>query len=507
MNALIGGSSLAEIIFMIVLALIIILLASTNYVNIALVSASRRIKEIGIRKVVGGNRKQLVIQFLTENLVLCFFALLGGIALAYYILLPGFNDLFPPHAPVFEMDLMGNWVLWVFLVVLLFLVALLSGIYPALYIARFEPVVIFRGKQQFGGRNLFIRGLLVFQFAFTFIALILPIANAQHDRTLASRDWGYEADHVLVAPIHNTATYTVLDNLLRQHPDVEAVAGARYHIGARQGAADIRADGVDHRILFYDVGENYAEATGLHLKQGRLLTRQSEAALLVNEAFVAKMGWTDALGREVIIGEQSYEVVGVVQDFLRRRWADTEPHYLRMTAPEAFRYLVVKTRPGATGRVAKMLEAEWTTLNPGVPYAGFYQVDVFDDKDVDPFAFLGFLTLLLSCTGNLGLVALHVARRRKEISIRKVMGASPLRIIGLVLASFFKQATLALVIAMPVAYLMLSNLMDERVANFDMSATPYLITISLMFGILFLTLSTQLFKAASTNPVENLRRE
>ena len=507
MNALIGGSSLAENIFMIVIALIILLLASTNYVNIAIVSASRRIKEIGIRKVVGGNRGQLVIQFLTENLVLCFLALLGGVALAYYVLLPGFNSLFPPHAPVFEMDLTGNWMLWLFLLLLLFFVAILSGAYPALYIARFEPVVIFRGRQQFGGRNRFIQGLLVFQFAFTFIALILPIANKQHYHVLASRDWGYEAEHVVVAPLHNTTTYTVLHNALSQMPDVEVVTGARYHIGARQGAADIRIDGVEHRLFFYDVGEDYAAAMGLRLQQGRFLTRRGEAAILVNEAFVAKMGWTEALGKEVVLGEQTYEIVGVVGNFLRRRWADAEPHFLRMTAPDAFRYLVVKTRPGATGRVARTLEDQWTALNPSVAYAGFYQADVFDDADADPFGFIAFLTLLLSCTGNLGLVALHVARRRKEISIRKVMGASPLRIIYLVLASFFKQATLAFIIAIPVAYLMLRNLMDERVATFDMGVMPFLFTAGLMLGTLFLTLSTQLFKAVSTNPVDNLRAE
>ena len=190
-----------------------------------------------------------------------------------------------------------------------------------------------------------------------------------------------------------------------------------------------------------------------------------------------------------------------------RRWADTEPHYIRMTTPDAFRYLVVKTRPGATGRVTRALETQWTALNPGVAYTGFYQADVFDEKDADPFSFIAFLTLLLSCTGNLGLVALHVARRRKEISIRKVMGASYAAIIRLVLTSFFKQVALAFAIAIPLAYLMLRSLMDERVASFDMSATPFLLTAGLMLVTMFLTLSTQLFKAASTDPAENLRME
>ncbi len=507
MAAFMGGTSLAENIFMVVLGLLILLLASTNYINIAIVSAGRRIKEIGIRKVVGGNRRQLVVQFLTENVVLCFFALLGGLALAYFVLLPGFNALFPPHAPTFVMDLTGNGALWVFLGALLLLVALVSGAYPALYIARFEPVVIFRGRQQFGGRNRFIRGLLVFQFALTFIALILPIAEAQHDRKLASRDWGYAADEVVVVPLHNAASYDVLAQAMQQRSDVVTVAGSRYHIGGRQGAADIRVDGLEHRVLFYDVGETYAEAMGLRLKEGRLLTAQQQDALVVNEALAATLGWTDPVGQEVVMGSKTYVVVGVVEDFLRRRWADTEPHFLRLAAPASFRYLIVQTQPGATVRVLRALEDQWTTLHPDLTYGGFYQADVFEDADTDPFVFIGFLTLLLSCIGNLGLVALHVARRRKEISIRKVMGASGLRITRLMLTSFFRQVAVALVIAMPLAYLLLQRLMDERVASFDMSARPFLLATALMLGTMVLTLTTQLLKAASVNPAESLRAE
>lgn len=506
-QAFMGGSGLAEIILMVVLALIILLLSSTNYINIALVSAGRRIKEIGIRKVVGGTRRQLVMQFLIENVVLCFLALLGGVALAHYILLPGFNDLFPPHAPIFEMDLLGNWAIWLFLSLLLLFVALLSGAYPALYIARFEPVVIFQGKQNFGGRSRFIRGLLIFQLAFTFIALVLPIADAQHQKKLANRDWGYDAEDLVIAPIHNKTTYTVLHNAMAQLPDVQSVSGARYHIGARQGTATVRVDGTEHRVLFYDVGENYVETMGLRLQTGRLLQTATESSILVNEDFVAQMGWVDAIGQEVVIGNQTYAVVGVVENFLRRRWADAEPHYLRLTSSEAFRYLVVKTRPGATGRVARTLEDQWTTLNPGIDYMGFYQADVFENNDTDPFAFIGFLTLLLSCIGNLGLVALHVTRRRKEVSIRKVMGASSISIIRLVLTSFIKQTLIAFIVAIPLAYLMLRSLMEERVASFDMTIVPFAITAALMLGTIFLTLSTQLFKAASTNPVENLRME
>lgn len=507
MEALMGGSGLAEIIFMIVLAGIILLLSSTNYVNIALVSASRRIKEIGIRKVVGGTQRQLVLQFLVENVVLCTLALIGGLTLAHYVLLPGFNDLFPPHAPIFELDLLGSWALWLFLVLLLLLVAVSSGAYPALYIARFEPVAIFQGQQQFGKRAGLIRGLLVFQLAFTFIALVLPIADAEHNYKQAHRDWGYDAEDMVVAPIHNLTTYNVLANTMAQSPDVVRFSGARYHVGARQGRADIRVDGLEHQVFFYDIGEDYIETIDLPLNAGRHLQRATEHALLVNEAFVTRMGWTNPLNEEVVIGTQPYVVAGVVDNFLRRRWADAEPHFFRLSAPETFRYLVVKTRPGADGRIARLLEAQWAALNPDLPYTGFYQADVFDNHDTDPLAFVGFLTLLLSCIGNLGLVALHAARRRKEVSIRKVLGASSGSIIRLMLTSFLKQTALAFIIAIPLAYWLLQTLMDERIATFGMSPLPFFLTAILMLGTMLLTLSTQLIKATSTNPVENLRME
>lgn len=506
-QAFIGGSGLAEIVFMVVLALIILVLASTNYVNIAIVSASRRIKEIGIRKVVGGRRGQLVAQFLLENAVLCFLALVGGVVLAKYVLLPGFTNLFPPEAPVFALDLLGNGPLWGFLAGLLVFVAVLSGGYPALYIARFEPVVIFRGRERFGRRSPILRGLLVFQLVVTFIALILPIADAEHQRAQVARDWGYTADHLIVAPLPTTASYGVLADQLRQLPDVAAVAGARHHLGARQGTGEVTVAGRTARVLFYDVGEGYAEALGLRLQQGRLLDAPGAAAVLVNEAFVADMGWTEPLGQEVLFGGTTYEVAGVLDNALRRRWADDEPHLYRLTTPDAFRYLIVQAQPGTEGRVGRALEAAWQTLYPERPYAGFYQTDVFADRsnDMDPFRFLGFLTLLLSCIGNLGLIALHVAQRRKEISIRKVMGASPLRIVRLVLRSFLWQMGLAFVIAGPLAYWLLVTLMQNRVAEFGLSPWPFVLVVALMLGTLLLTLSVQLVKATRTNPVEALR--
>ncbi len=507
-NAFIGGSGLAEIILMVVLALIVLILASTNYVNIAIVSASRRIKEIGIRKVVGGRRGQLVAQFLMENVVLCFFALVGGVLLAKYLLLPGFTNLFPPHAPVFALEL-TNGLLWLFLVGLLLFVAVLSGAYPALYIARFEPVVIFQGKQRFGGRNWFIRSLLVFQLVITFIALILPIADAQHDRNMAARDWGYDAEHLVATPLPSTTSFAVLRDHLRQLPDVEAVVGARHHLGERQGTGEVTADGRTERVLFYDVGEGYAETMGLRLQQGRLLNTPGASAVLVNAAFVAEMGWTEPLGQDVVFGGTTYEVVGVLENALRRRWSEDEAHLYRLTTPEAFRFLIAKTRPGTEGRVARALEAQWTALHPNRTYAGFFQADVFEDrsKDMDPFRFLGFLTLLLSCIGNLGLIALHVAQRRKEIGIRKVMGASSASVIRLVLTAFFRQTALALLIAIPLAWWMLRSLMENRVAEFGLSPMPFLLTVAIMLGTLLLTLSAQLIKATLTNPAESLRME
>lgn len=511
LGAFVGGSSRGENLFMIVLGLIIILLASTNYINIAIVSAARRLKEIGVRKVVGGSRRQLVGQFLVENVLLCLLALCGGVALAHWVLLPGFNALFPKHAPTFDMDLAGSPTLWGFMLLLVLSVALLSGAYPALYVARFQPVVIFRGKLQLGGRNRFIRGLLVFQLVVTFIALVLPVADAQHDRRLAGRDWGYEASDLAVVPVPGGQSYAVLLNALAQHPDVVRVAGARHHIGGGQGTAMLQVDGREHRVLYYDVGPEYPETMGLRLKQGRffdpLLGADRDRSIIVNEALVRQMGWAAPLGQGVVFNGQSYEVVGVVEDFLRRVWADTEPHFFRLSPEEGFRYLVVQARPGRVTSVAGFLQAQWAQLHPSAAYEGFYQADVFQDNDPDPFGFIGFLTLLLSCMGNLGLVALHIARRRKEISVRKVLGASAPGIARLVVQTFLRPLFLALLLALPLAYILLGKVMDERVLEAQVGPMPYLLAAALMAATMLLTVAAQIARAVATNPVEGLRTE
>ncbi len=513
-----NGSSLSDIILLASLGLILLALACFNYMNIAIAAAARRLKEIGIRKAAGGSRSQLIGQFLCENVVLCLLALLLGLLLAHTVFFPGFLRIIG-ETEFSLTDFFDNPRLWIFFLSVLLVTGLGAGAYPAFYISRFQTVAILRGKQKLAGNTPFIRTILTLQVGLSFILVLFGVVVTLDGAYQRSIDWGYNQEQTLVVPLDEPAQYARLKDELSRHPNVVQVAGSVHHIGRGTAQAMIEVATKNYTVARLDVGPDYVETLRLRLRDGRSfdpnLPTDREAAVLVNETLVRHLGWQEAVGQQIRYGEIVYTVIGVVEDFHYAAFSTAiEPTLLRLAAEDAFAYLAARVQPGTALQTADDLQAVWKTVAPGTPYNGFFQDDVFDSfwqgraKSQQIFSSIAFVALLLTCMGLFGLVSLNITRRMKELSIRKVLGASLWHIVHQISRELILVLLVAMAFAVPASYLLLKALYDAA-GGYHVPLGPPPVDVTFV-GVVFtalLTVATHVYRAATANPVVALRDE
>jgi hypothetical protein len=492
------------------------LLACFNHVNLAVASAGNRLTEIGVRKTMGGKRSQLIKQFLFESVLLCMIALVVVVALAQTLLVPGFNSLF--FWMNFSVDLFDNLRIWLFFLGLLFLTGVVAGAYPAFYISRFQPVAILRGKQKLGGRSRFSKFLLTFQFVLAALLTVCGIVFTQNVVHQSRIDLGYSQSDALVVPINNAKHFALLRDEIAKHAEVVRVAGTGNHIGRQWQRNVVTHAGKKHEVAGFTVGSDYLEAMKFHLQTGRNFDKNLSTdfgAVVVNERFVQEMGWQDAIGQYVNCDSVDYTVIGVVKDFHHADFRfKIEPVMFRLGSEKDFRYLIVEAAAGKTAPVAELVKTTWKALIPDLPYEGFSQKLILDELLAMSnaasrlFAAIAMIALVLSCMGLFGLVSLHAAKRRKEFSIRKVLGASFADLAHLLSRQFVFILTLALALAIPVSYLALNALLnmlyEYRVA---LGALPFILMAIMIFLSAAVTVASRVYQVVIANPVEGLRYE
>ena len=506
------------IVFMI-LGLSLVLLACFNYVNIALAFANKRLKEIGVRKVVGSSKFQLISQFLAENVILCTLALGFGFFLALTVFFPGFLYVFDGTADVSLAEFFANPRLWLFFLFLLILTGLGAGAYPAFYISKFQPVKIFRGKQKISGRKGLTRFLLTFQFILSFLVIILGLLLSENNEYQKSRDWGYNQDQVLVVPVENAQQFALIRDAVRQQPGVKTVAGTIHHIGRSVAQAVIEVAGEKHEVIQMDIGQAYFNTMGLRIASGESFNPALEAeegqSIMINETLAENLGWEAGMDLRVRIEDQIYHIIGIVEDFhYTFFFQKIEPLMLRVVPEEASRYLVLEVEAGEVTQTHEALEAKWANLFPELPYEGFFQDAVFDGFFVEMsrmskmFLVTAMMALLLSCMGLFGLVSLNITQRMKEISIRKVLGASVREIAKLLNLELLILLTIATLSSLPTSYFLFDGLLDSAYEyRAPIGPVPFIWATLLIFTTALLTVATQVYKAATANPVRALRTE
>ncbi len=513
------GSTPQALILLFVIGLFLLIQACFNYVNIALGSSTYRLKEIGIRKVVGGQKSQLVTQFLGENVLMCFLALVGGLLVTEFIFLPGLMGIMEATERFSLLDLLGSSHLWIYLLLLLFLTGIGAGVYPALILTRLQPVDIMKKKFRISSKKRFTSVLLAFQFGIAFVIISLVAAFLQNNRYQQQRDWGYTQEHVINVQLENEAQFPTLRNAADLNPHVLSTAGTVHAVGRSKTQAVVEVDAAKHEVVRFDVGLDYLETIGVRLKEGRFfssdLGTDLDSAMVVNERFAREMGWSQAVDQTVRYENRLFYVIGVAQDFhYDFFFEEIRPVFMRLIPEESYNYLSVRVSAGTGAQSAAALRDLWQKLFPDSVYTAFFQDSVFEQGHRNNmtitkiFTATAVITLLISCMGLFGLVTLMISRRLKEFGIHKVLGASVAQISLLITQRYALLLSAALLFGLPLSYFFLKALLDGVYKyHMPLGPLPFILAGLVVLFTAFLTVAAQVYKAAVGNPIDAIRYE
>jgi len=519
------------IIVLSVIAVFLLMIAAINFMNLSTATAASRAREIGIRKVTGADRFKLVAQFLSESLVMTLIAFILSILLIE-IFLPSFNNLTDKQI---RFDYLLIPVNFAYLTGLWFVLGILAGAYPALYLSSFKPLAILRGSTLSATRSGLARKILVvFQFTISIGLIIGTMMIFRQVNYLSNADLGFDPDNIIMVRINQTKVsrnFETFGKELLKNPDILNVTALDDIIGASHNTHEFWFEGMKENewrffpalVIRYD----FLETFGIDLVAGRDYNRENktdpEKAILVNEALVRHMGWSsneEALGKKFRSLSGDENIVGVFRDFQPTSFHESGgPFVLNMKErPEEInffmKYAAIRTTGQNDKKVISYLESKWGEFEKDKPFDYFMLKDALkrlysDEKNLGNLS-LAFTLLILfvAAMGLFGLASFMAEKRTKEIGIRKVMGASVMNILILLQREFTLLIILAMVIAWPVSYFLVDSLFLQQFAI----RVPFSIWIFILSGLFALVISMLIIsyralKASWINPVETLKYE
>jgi len=510
-----------------IIAVLVLLIAGINFVNLATARSARRAREVGIRKIVGSYKRQLIGQFLGESMLLGLLALVFAVgliqaALPFYRSLTGralglayFGD--PPVIPGLAGLALG--------------VGFLAGLYPAFFLTSFKHTDVLKGSPLAGKgrRSLLLRhGLVVFQFAMSVLLIIGSLAIGRQLEFIKNRRLGFDKEHVVV--VHNAeilgSRLEAYRERLKQDPRVLGVSSVRSVPGLGTSNWGIGVEGVDRsrplNMNFLTCDQDFAQVLNIHMTEGRFLSRDFPSdvdAMVINKKAAEYFGVPDPVGKKVQIWytRKAYTIIGIMDNVhFESLHRDVRPMgYLLPEAIGSTRrpYLLVKAGPGKAADVLSGLRRTWDSFSPGLPFEftfldervnSLYQNDIRAGKIISLFS---FLAIFVSCLGLFGLAAFVTEQRTREIGVRKVLGADISSVVWLLTRQFVKWVIVATFIAWPVGYWIMSRWLQGFAFRARLSAGIFLASGLAALGIAVLTVSSQVIKAALANPAESLKYE
>jgi hypothetical protein len=499
-----------------VIAIMLLVLACFNYMNISVATVANRLKEIGIRKSLGGRKKEILTQFITENALLCSVSIGLGLLISHLFFMPGLISILGYAVPFgFSSGRLGI----LFFAGLLLFIVVLSGVYPALYVTQFEPVTILKGKQKFGQRSWFSRSLLTFQFMLAFTVIVGCFLFIDNDLYLSGKDWGYDHDQNIVVPVADGEQYLKLRDHVVALPDVLSFAGGVDHVGYPGARSVVEWRGKRYEVQPFRIGFGYLETMNMRLASGRFFDRAIETdrreSVIINETFARTMGWDTSVDQTFAFDSVRRTVIGVVKDFHHADFYQPILPVVFLVGNEGdFNYLVAKARGGRVIETEARLRESWKEIVPDDPYGGSLQDEMFANfrrnakTNTRLLGFIAAMSVVLACLGLFGLVSYNITRRLKEFSIRKIFGATTVHIFGLMNRDHGLIILLSFAIGAPCGFLLMDGLI-RHVYVFPQPARtlPFALALSIMLVTVLLTVVLQLFRVARENPADTLRAE
>ncbi|MEQ8470144.1 MAG: ABC transporter permease [Marinoscillum sp.] len=517
-SAVAGGSHPAGQIALGIIAILLTVLACFNYMNISVAASTKRLKEIALRKVVGSNRGAITVQFLVENLIQVFVALIIGTLIGYFLFMPGLNSILPFSVP-FRFASIPMMV--VFFLSILILVGVVSSLYPALYVSRFQPVSIFRGNTKFGTKNVFSKVLLAFQLTFAFTTVVGCFLFTDNAVFQKNQEWGYEGEGILSLTLNDPSQYSALNEFASANPLVAEFVGSANQLCIDYNVHAVHQRETEVRSVVFNTHANYPQMMRMKLKEGQWINGKLDAAnnpeILINEQFVKKMGWDQPIGERLTVDSTLLTVVGVVENFQYQSWFGYDqllPSIIKVTPEENYQYAIFKSTPGNLTALDASLKALWLDVAPNDPYDRVIQSNAYDqffnelDGNIVVINVISAIAIVLAALGLFGLLSFNIQSRIKEFSVRKILGATTGQIIKIASKQYFWIVGIGFVLGAPAGFFMINSLIQSVFPNpKPVGLMPFILSMLIMALTLAFTITGQLIKASHVNPAENLRNE
>jgi len=504
-------------------AIFILLIASINFMNLSTARSENRAKEVGIRKVVGADRVQLMKQFLGESIM---FTLLSSViaGIAVLFLLAPFNTIAEKN--ISASNLINGQTISL-LIGLVIIVGFVSGSYPAFLLSAFRPAEVLSGKKHKGASGGLLRKILVVvQFSISvFLIIGLSVIYSQMS-FIKNRPLGYDKENILAVPLSDPAprsTYQSYKTTLLSNTDVKSVSAASTLPGGLFGVALLRPVGrppnENLTVQIMTVDYDFIETLGIELHEGRDYSREFTTdlnrALLLNEEAVEQFGFDSGLDKRLTPGGlASLPVVGVLKDYyFKSLHQKIEPFALSLATEQAFNWVFIKTTEESMPEVMQFAEQEWRRINPGHPFEYTFverENDMMYQSEMKLsrlFSIFTVIAIYIACLGLFGLASFTVVQRTKEIGMRKVLGASTRGIVLILSKEYVKWVVLANVFAWPFAYYFMRRWLEGFAYHTSLNIMAFFASGILALFIALLMVSFQTIKAAAANPVDSLRYE
>lgn len=505
------------------LALFILLLACVNFTNLSTARVVKRAREVGIRKMMGSLKKQLIIQFLTESVLLTFLSMLIAFALLF-LLLPYFNQLSDREIPF---AFFINYKSMLAMVSLIFITGIVAGIYPAFFLSSFNTIKVLKGSSSQGSQRKPLRSsLVVFQFFVSIALIIATIIVYQQLNFMQNKKLGYDKEQVLFLPEARLLgkNQTAFKQRLSENKNVvvtsisNSVPGLPSMDGTEIYPKNKNGNGTEIHANIYHVDDDYLKTLGIHIIEGRNFSKDfptDSAAVVINQAMVEELGWSgiSPIGKTIVrSGQQEFKVLGVVADF---NYASAKQKIapLMMMLGNNYGGIVIKINTSNVNGFLSDLKKQWDSFNPAGPldytflddnFAKLYASEIRTQHIFSAFA---IIAIIIASLGLFGLSAFMIEQRKKEISIRKVLGASVQNVLLLVSKDFLMLVGIAFLISVPVTWWAMHKWLQDFAYRINIHWWVFVLAGIIAILISVLTISFQAIKAAVANPVKSWKTE
>ena len=524
------GGDITYIYIFASVAAFMLLIACINYMNLATARSVNRAKEVGVRKVMGSQRRQLIAQFIAESVVIALIAMVISLVLIY-VLLPTFNSLANKSLP-FSYIFQGPIILSLLAIVIF--VGIVGGSYPAFYLSGFNPINVLKGKLTTkGGSAVFRKFLVAFQFMISIFMLISTLIVFDQLQFMRNKDLGFEKERVVRIGMNERALREksqVLINQLKQMPEISSVGTASSSPGLGIGKLLLKVEDnegklVDRGVDLYAADYDFVSTLGMKVVTGRDFSREFPSdttfGALVNESMVKRMSWENPIGKKFVFSDGNPDtpdnertVVGVVKDYHQNSLYDPiEPLMILMAPRNGF--VFVRTEEGDVRKSLAAIESAWKEIFPTYTFeydfldADFNSQYKADEKRSQIFTAFSGLTIVIACLGLLGLAAFTTEQRTKEIGVRKVIGASVQNLVVLISKEFFLLVGIGMIVAFPLAWFFTNDWLQNFAYRIELKGEwpTFILSALLAFIITLMTVGFHVVRAASANPVKSLRDE